>query len=237
MRAIARSPLDEVVCISHRARERIALAHTASVSVPSTRATGPAWQGVGYQDRSRLSTCILYATGVNACAPRPRWRPSAARKAIDGEHAHRGARPCTPSMGSPPALPRGESRAVGASRGLRRNTTVDGHWVVDARHHAKAPRWDLNVQCSGTRPSATTRYARPIMQGKCQVATLRGHLPHTSHSSAWVTAKPISELFVRAQRPGSAQLLIRAERTRRMVRPWAAVGLHRHPTPGRHTSH
>ena len=54
------------------------------------------WQGVGYTtgrgrqdrtrtatDRSRLSTCILwYATGVNACAPRPRWRPSAARKAI-----------------------------------------------------------------------------------------------------------------------------------------------------------
>ena len=86
------------------------------------------------------------------------------------------------------------------------------------------------MQCWARDPKRTgqrhTRYARPIMDKESAkwlhsfeaLCTLQQRCRDTTLISVGDREADIYELFVRAQRPGSAQLLIRAERTRRMVK-------------------
>lgn len=115
------------------------------------------------------------------------------------------------------------------------NTTVDsaiGLWMHDTMAFTPegTPLGLLNVQCWARDPKRTgqrhTRYARPIMDKESAkwlhsfeaLCTLQQRCRDTTLISVGDREADIYELFVRAQRPGSAQLLIRAERTRRMVK-------------------
>lgn len=115
------------------------------------------------------------------------------------------------------------------------NTSTDhslGLWMHDTMAFTPegTPLGLLDVQCWAREPSAQgkrhTRYQRPIeakesakwlhsFEALCQ---LQRRCPATTLISVGDREADVYELLVRAQRPGAAKLLIRAERTRRMVR-------------------
>lgn len=113
------------------------------------------------------------------------------------------------------------------------NTSRDsalGLWMHDTLAFTPegTPLGLLDVQCWARDPARTakaSRYERPIEQKESAkwlhsfetLCTLQARCPHTTLVSVGDREADVYELLVRAQRPGAAKLLIRAERTRRMV--------------------
>ena len=114
------------------------------------------------------------------------------------------------------------------------NNTDDravGLWMHDTMAFTPegTPLGLLDVQCWARDPATSgkrhTRYARSIEDKESMkwlrsfeaLCELQQRCAETTLVSVGDREADIYELFVRAKRPGSAQLLIRAERTRRMV--------------------